>query len=124
VAIVLAFERTLPLRPHQGVDRQLSHRPIGVDTQAGLIFGKPMSEEPEQFNKIYALMKFERDDLIEWLNGYFGLDGSEGTYAHWLTRCKSSRGVGTMSIEDFEEFSEESITELADFILGKLRSYD
>ena len=80
-----------------------------------------MSEAPEQFNRVHALMRFERIDLLEWLYEYFGFDGADGTYAFMLTRCKSSRDIGTMSIDDFEEFTDEHISELADFLIYKLK---
>lgn len=39
------------------------------------------------------------------------------TYAYNLTRIKESFDVGTVSIDDFEEFTEENIEELVDYII-------
>ena len=75
----------------------------------------------ETFDRTFALLKFDRDDLIEWLSGYFGLDAGEGTYVYTLMRSKSAFDGGTMTLDDFAEFDTEDITWLADFLLDKLR---
>lgn len=61
-----------------------------------------------------------RDALAELIGNYFGLADKDGTYWHILTRCKSSREVGTMSIDDFEEVDFNSVDELADLIFTEL----
>ena len=75
----------------------------------------------QQFDRTYALMKFTKDDLVGWLGEFFGISDPDGTYAHWLTRVKSARSVGTLSIDDFEEFDTDNIDDLAEHILEKLR---
>ena len=55
-----------------------------------------------------------REKLIELLNKYFDIGDS---YAYNLTRVKTAFEVGTMSLEDFEEFDEETITDLADYLI-------
>lgn len=75
----------------------------------------------EEHNRIFALLKFDRDQLIAWLREFFDFDSSEGTYTYDLIRVKSAFGLGTMTTEDFEELSEDRIAELADFILYKLK---
>lgn len=77
--------------------------------------------EPESHDRLYAFMKFDRDQLIDWLNEYFGMDD---TYHFVLTRCKSAYGVGTMTINDFEELSPDATAALADYLLMKLKSHD
>lgn len=55
----------------------------------------------------------------EWeqeLMDLFGFNGYEGTYWHILTRVKESRHIGTMSLDDFEEVTEESLLDLKAFI--------
>lgn len=77
--------------------------------------------DPESHDRLYAFMKFDRDHLIEWLNEYFGMDD---TYHYVLTRDKRAFGVGTMTLNDFEELSPDSVAELADHLLTKLKSHD
>lgn len=55
-----------------------------------------------------------REKLIELLNKYFDIGDS---YAYNLTRVKTAFEVGTMSLEDFVEFDEETITNLADYLI-------
>ena len=57
------------------------------------------------------------EELASTLIEYFGLNRQCGTYWHILTRVKESRHVGTMTIDDFEELSEETIYELAEFVI-------
>lgn len=57
----------------------------------------------------------ERDRLIELLSQYFNIGDS---YAYNLTRVKSAFGVGTVSVDDFEEFDDDTIAELADHLLA------
>jgi hypothetical protein len=83
-----------------------------------------MTETAEKFDRVYALMKFERGDLISWIEDYLGLSDVDGTYAFWLTRNKSSRNVGTMELSDFEEFDGSDVASLVDFLLEKLKTND
>jgi hypothetical protein len=55
-----------------------------------------------------------REKLIEILSKYFDIGDS---YAYNLTRVKTAFEVGTMSLEDFEEFDEETISDLADYLI-------
>ncbi|WP_313539525.1 hypothetical protein [Enterococcus sp.] len=47
--------------------------------------------------------------------------GLDDTYTYELTRDKSGFTVGTVDIEDFEEWSEENIDDLADSIVESLQ---
>jgi len=58
-----------------------------------------------------------KEELVEILNQFFSI---EDTDAYWLTRVKSAFDVGTVTIDDFEEFTNETIDELADFIIEKI----
>lgn len=49
------------------------------------------------------------------LNEYFNIPND--TYAYNLTRVKDAFNVGTMSLEDFEEFNEETTRDLAEFLV-------
>lgn len=59
----------------------------------------------------------EKDNLISVLNDYFSI--YTDTYAYNLTRDKSAFSHGTMTMEDFEEFTEETTSDLAEFIIDK-----
>lgn len=45
----------------------------------------------------------------------------EDTYTYELTRTKSAFGVGTMSLEDFEEWTDENVDDLAKAIVDALQ---
>ena len=81
-------------------------------------------DENEQHDRIFAILKFDKDKLVEWLEEFFGFDGPDGTYAYWLTRVKSGFTVDTISVEDFEEFGRESLHDLATHLLSKLKNPD
>lgn len=49
----------------------------------------------------------------EAINSYFDIPND--TYAY-ITRTKEAFNVGTMTLDDFEEFNEETSTDLAEFI--------
>lgn len=49
---------------------------------------------------------------------YFNIGDS---YAYNLTRVKSAFGAGTMTLDDFEEFTEENIDDIIDYIQKKWR---
>ena len=55
------------------------------------------------------------DYLQEILNDYFDIPND--TYAYNLTRVKTAFDVGTMSLDDFEEFNEETTRDLAEYII-------
>lgn len=65
-----------------------------------------------------------RDEIIERLGKHFGFENKSGTDWHILTRCKSSREVGTMTIDDFEEMEFDHLGELADLILEMMGGND
>lgn len=56
----------------------------------------------------------DREKLIEILSKYFDI-GDSDTYV--LTRVKEGFTVGTITIDDFKEFDEENVADLADYIL-------
>ena len=55
------------------------------------------------------------DYLQKILNDYFDIPSD--TYAYNLTRVKTAFDVGTMSLDDFEEFNEETTRDLAEYII-------
>lgn len=59
----------------------------------------------------------ELDKLRQLLTEYFNIGDS---YAYWLTRVKEAFAYGTVTLDDFEEFTEESIDDIIDFIQKKM----
>lgn len=68
-------------------------------------------QELEQENKIY---KEVIDNLKDKLMEYFEVD--RDSYFYVLTRDKSAFDYGTMSFDDFIEFSEEQVDDIVDFL--------
>ena len=60
-------------------------------------------------------MKNQKERLIEILSRYFQIGDS---YAYNLTRDKQAFSVGTMHLDDFEEFDENTVADIADHILA------
>ena len=56
-----------------------------------------------------------RDKLIELLAKYFTIGDS---YAYNLTRVKEAFAVGTVTIDDFVEFDDDTIADIADYLLA------
>ena len=65
----------------------------------------------EQENKIY---KEVIDNLKDKLMEYFEV--GRDSYFYVLTRDKSAFAYGTMSFDDFIEFSEEQVDDIVDFL--------
>lgn len=65
-------------------------------------------------NQLYEYENFFTERLKDVLMNYF--DVSNDTYAYNLTRDKKAFAVWTMTFDDFEEFSEETIDDLVDYI--------
>lgn len=55
-----------------------------------------------------------KEKLMQILANYFDLSD---TYAYNLTRDKQAFAVGTMSLDDFEEFDEDTISDIADYLI-------
>lgn len=66
-------------------------------------------------------MDKEKEKILDVLNDWFGVDTPDGTYTYMLTRCKEAFSVGTMTLDDFVEISEEDINDLADYIVKNIR---
>lgn len=56
----------------------------------------------------------DREKLKEILMQYFAIGDS---YTYNLTRVKEGFTVGTVTIDDFEEFTEEIIDDIVEYIL-------
>lgn len=57
------------------------------------------------------------DALVEVLRQYFGIGDS---YTYELTRDKKGFAIGTVDLDDFEEWDEENVKDLAQYIVSKL----
>ena len=55
-----------------------------------------------------------RDKLIELLSQYFNIGDC---YAYNLTKDKSAFGIGTMSLDDFAEFDDDTISDIVDYLI-------
>ena len=69
-------------------------------------------------NQLYEYENFFTERLKDVLMDYF--DVNNDTYAYNLTRDKKAFGVGTMTFDDFEEFSEETINDIVKYIRRSL----
>lgn len=69
----------------------------------------------EQDNRVIELPRNTtfKEFLKKVLDDYFNITD---TYTYNLTRVKEALEVGTVSIEDFEEFSEETTRDMAEYI--------
>lgn len=65
-------------------------------------------------NQLYEYESFFSERLKDVLMDYFDINND--TYTYNLTRDKRAFGVGTMTFDDFEEFSEEIIDDIVDYI--------
>lgn len=55
-----------------------------------------------------------RERLTQLLSRYFDIGDS---YTYNLTRAKSAFAVGTIDLDDFEEYTEDDVANLADYLL-------
>ena len=55
-----------------------------------------------------------KEKLVELLAKYFDIGDS---YAYNLTRVKSAFACGTMGFDDFEEFDEETVEDIASYLV-------
>ena len=56
-----------------------------------------------------------RERLIELLSDYFNIGDS---YHYTLNRVKSAFAIGTMGLDDFEEYSDETVEEIVDHLIA------
>ena len=56
----------------------------------------------------------QKERLVEILSRYFQIGDS---YAYNLTRDKTAFSVGTMHLDDFEEFDEVTVEDIAEYLL-------
>lgn len=59
---------------------------------------------------------FDKENIKTVLDKYF--DIGNDTYAYNLTRVKTAFDVGTMTLDDFEEFDGETTTDIADYLVN------
>lgn len=90
-----------------------------IEAQGGTVVRDTTEEKP--FNRVYALMKFDRADLIAWLDEYFGIHTPEGSYYHELMRAKTASEITT---EDFWPLDSNDTSKLADYLIAKLKDAD
>ena len=54
-----------------------------------------------------------KEELKQKLMSYFTIGNSD---AYWLTRVKQARQYGTLTIDDFEEFEEDTIDDIVEYV--------
>lgn len=59
----------------------------------------------------------QRDAVMQALNKYFSI-GDSDTYE--LTRVKEAFYAGTMTLDDFEEWNEDNVSDLCDYLMKEL----
>lgn len=59
----------------------------------------------------------QRDAVMQALNKYFVIGDS---YTYELNRVKEAFYVGTMTLDDFEEWNEDNVSELCDYLMKEL----
>ena len=69
-------------------------------------------------NQLYEYENFFTERLKDVLMNYF--DVNNDTYAYNLTRDKGAFSIGTMTFDDFEEFNEETIDDIVEYIKENL----
>lgn len=60
-----------------------------------------------------------RDKIHSAINEHIDVDD---TYAYFLTRDKSSFSVGTVTLDDFEEWTDSDVADLTDSIMEKINT--
>lgn len=58
-----------------------------------------------------------REKLIELLADFFGIGSPDGSYHYILNRVKSAFGLGTMGLDDFEEYDEDTVAEIVEHLI-------
>ena len=56
-----------------------------------------------------------REKLVEFLAEYFNIGDS---YAYNLTRVKSAFACGTVGLDDFEEFNDETVEDIVSYLIS------
>lgn len=54
-----------------------------------------------------------KEELKQKLMSYFTIGDSD---AYWLTRVKQARQYGTLTIDDFKEFEEDTIDDIVEYV--------
>ena len=62
----------------------------------------------------------DREQIAQKLYDFFDFNSKDGTYVYDLTRDKKAFGLGTMTLDDFEEIDDNFIYELADYIINNM----
>jgi hypothetical protein len=92
---------------------------LGIDNFVCPKCGESLNEDETEYvdkpKQKHKSVFITVDSLQEILNKYFDIPND--TYAYNLTRDKSAFGIGTISMEDFEEFNEDTTRDLAEYII-------
>jgi hypothetical protein len=56
--------------------------------------------------------------LTELLADFFGIGSPDGSYHYTLKRVKEAFGLGTMGLDDFEEYDEEAVADIVEHLIA------
>lgn len=59
-----------------------------------------------------------RKELDELLADFFGIGSPDGSYHYTLKRAKEAFDLGTMGLDDFEEYDEETVAEIGEHLIA------
>lgn len=59
----------------------------------------------------------QREAVMQALNKYFSIGDS---YTYELNRVKEAFYVGTMTLDDFEEWNEDNVSDLCDYLMKEI----
>jgi len=88
---------------------------LKIAQSGGIVVRDATQDKP--YDKTFTRLKFDKEDLIAWVNEHFGVGTKEGSYYYNLHRVKSSRMI---DIDDMHEFDEDDSVMLVDFLIKKL----
>ena len=67
------------------------------------------------------MLEENKNKLYDILYQYFGIGDSD---CYHLTRVKEAFAIGTISLDDFVEFDEDTIEDIVEYIINKWNNED
>ena len=103
------------------VEKVNRHRNDSINYQNWYELEKDKVKKLEEKNLFLRNLKtkVKKDKLLEILNNYFDID--KDCYYYNLTRIKTAKQYGILTIDDFEEFTNVLTDELAEFIVKHIK---
>lgn len=112
------------------IDVDAMHKPIYAEDDNITGYGMTQ-EERDSYNEgiryalrlvancptVDAVPVVQREAVMQALNKYFSIGDS---YTYELTRVKEAFYIGTMTLDDFEEWNEDNISDLCDYLMKEI----